>query len=289
MSALSSALEFIENKHNIIILFASEVGSQRHGYASVTSDYDIHFVWIFKNLENYFKLKEKFTTIVDQVINDNEMEINFAGYSLQDFLIKLHGNTANIIDMLTSHLVYVNLNSIKENLLELYTETMNIESLQASYWGWFKTSLIKANMNLKNIASDKTSLEGLNKKNRHRLLNKCFILGLRLFLICKWFEKTGTVDYPSSFNEWCSSFDLDPLHQKEIDVTMEKLKSNTCSELHSPLLYTYLQEQEKIFQLLIRKNDKEEKNGKDEKTRSKSFDEYDKFYFETISKHLISK
>jgi predicted nucleotidyltransferase len=296
---LISTLKEIEREHEIIILYAVNIGSKAHGYSCETSDDDLHFVFLPNSLAKHFSLEAINPIIVDErIVNKIDtsyqgyagIEINSKGFILQDFLTKLRNDNASVIDMLTSPLIYLNRYNFKERALDLYNslrKMCNLTKLQGSYWGAFKNAL---NVVERKLAA---SCEGkLEERKYYRMLNKRTILALKLFLLVTWLDKFSNLKWPAELPELFLFFketftgtvgETFEAFYKELTLTLERLKTNTCSDFHCSKIYKFLCNQEKSYQLLYKKQETNSRNKQESKQKIKpSCCFYDQFYFDLI-------
>ncbi len=98
---IEQKLKEIEQKENVVILYAVESGSRAWGFASTNSDYDVRFIYI-RNPEHYWKL-EKTKDVIEWQL-DETLDIN--GWDLQKALRLLHRSNATLFEWLSSPIVY---------------------------------------------------------------------------------------------------------------------------------------------------------------------------------------
>lgn len=94
-------LKEIEKEYNVRILYAAEVGSRGHGLASPDSDYDVRFIYIGRNIDEY--VLEKVPGVINVFSPDKTYDL--LGYELRR-AIKIHRTSSSIIEWLSSKIVY---------------------------------------------------------------------------------------------------------------------------------------------------------------------------------------
>ena len=70
-------LKNIQEKENIKIIFAVEIGSRAYGYASPNSDYDVRFIYV-RTAKDYLKL-----TNIKDTIEEKEEGLDIVGWDLK--------------------------------------------------------------------------------------------------------------------------------------------------------------------------------------------------------------
>ena len=90
----------IEEKYNIDILFAVELGSRVWGYALPDSDYDVRFVFRHR-IREYLKISG-----YKEVIEIKEDKLDIVGYDVQKALSMAYGTSVSILEMCLSDIVY---------------------------------------------------------------------------------------------------------------------------------------------------------------------------------------
>ena len=90
----------IEEKYNIDILFAVELGSRVWGYALPDSDYDVRFVFRHR-IREYLKISG-----YKEVIEIKEDKLDIVGYDVQKALSMVHSTSVSILEMCLSDIVY---------------------------------------------------------------------------------------------------------------------------------------------------------------------------------------
>lgn len=93
-------LRDIEIEKEIKILLAVESGSRSWGFPSLTSDYDIRFIYMNK-LDWYLSVFDK-----DDTISFIEGNLDFSGWDLKKSLKLLGKSNPSIIDWLSSKIIY---------------------------------------------------------------------------------------------------------------------------------------------------------------------------------------
>ncbi len=100
--AILSKLKETEEVHDVKIIFAIESGSRAWGFESPSSDYDCRFVYVRKK-ESYISIFENKNFIEYDV--DKIFDIN--GWDLNKFIKNLIKSNANLLEWLSSNVVYI--------------------------------------------------------------------------------------------------------------------------------------------------------------------------------------
>ena len=91
----------IEDKEEVLVLFAVEAGSRAWGFASPNSDYDVRFIYV-RPEDEYLRL-EKRPDVIEWKLNDR-VDIN--GWDLKKALTLLHGSNPALFEWNHSPIVY---------------------------------------------------------------------------------------------------------------------------------------------------------------------------------------
>jgi uncharacterized protein len=102
MDEILSTLLKIEQQHRVKILYAVEAGSRAWGYESVSSDYDIRFIYIHP-VRHYLSLQQKRDVIECKL--HKQMEI--VGWDIKKTLALLHKSNPSILEWLTEENIYL--------------------------------------------------------------------------------------------------------------------------------------------------------------------------------------
>lgn len=95
------ALDDIEAKHDVRVLFACESGSRGWGFASPDSDYDVRFVYVHR-LPWYLTVGEQ-RDVIELPISD---ELDVSGWELRKALQLLRNSNPTLLEWLDSPVVY---------------------------------------------------------------------------------------------------------------------------------------------------------------------------------------
>ena len=95
-------LKSIEDKENIEILYACESGSRVWGFSNYKSDYDIRFIYKFKNIKNYLTLKSP-----KDVIECSDGEFDIVGWDIKKALLLHYKDNPNLREWIYSSEIYI--------------------------------------------------------------------------------------------------------------------------------------------------------------------------------------
>lgn len=95
------ALDEIEARHDVRVLFACESGSRGWGFASPDSDYDVRFVYAHR-LPWYLKVEPQ-RDVIELPISD---ELDVSGWELRKALALLRRSNPTLLEWLDSPVVY---------------------------------------------------------------------------------------------------------------------------------------------------------------------------------------
>lgn len=145
MTGLSEVVKYIEDKHNIEIIFCVQIGSKCKGTYSKISDDDIRFVYIHKSLDFYIKLNRN----NEESISKIQDKLDYTGFELINMLNMLKKINAVIVEWFSSPIVIVNKNSFRETILEIIHNMKNIaKPLIHNYLGVLSHEIITYEKNL---------------------------------------------------------------------------------------------------------------------------------------------
>ena len=96
------ALEEIERRHDVSILYAIESGSRMWGFASQNSDYDIRFLYASRP-DYYISVSRKRDCIE---YTDKENDLDFSGWDLKKALGLLYKSNMSLYEWLRSPIIY---------------------------------------------------------------------------------------------------------------------------------------------------------------------------------------
>ncbi len=121
-------LKDTEVKHDVKIVFAIESGSRGWGFESPDSDYDCRFVYV-KEMKDYLTVQDKVDYIEYEV--DEVFDIN--GWDLKKFLSHILKSNANLLEWLSSNVVYLKNEECTALLEEVGKEFFNPTSVSHHY------------------------------------------------------------------------------------------------------------------------------------------------------------
>ncbi len=130
-------LKFIEELHNIKILFAVENGSRAWGMASKDSDYDVRFVFV-RNIDNYLSINKQ-KDVIEWMSNDKMIDI--VGFDIYKFVSLLKKSNPTMIEWLTSPIVYTG--NVPPGLKWLGVHEFNPKALYYHYKSLCKNNYMK--------------------------------------------------------------------------------------------------------------------------------------------------
>lgn len=172
-------LQYIENEHNVKVLFAVESGSRSWGFASEDSDWDVRFVYVHP-LDHYIQPTEKKQRDVIEWMSDDR-SLDLVGWDLKKTLINISKSNTNLGEWLCSKIVYINEDGSKEVIDHILRRSMSLQSYMHHY-----RSLANKNWN--------THFKG---KNDGKMKKYFYIIRPILMMILIMFEKKMyyTVDF----------------------------------------------------------------------------------------------
>ncbi len=121
-------LKDTEIEHNVKIIFAIESGSRGWGFESPDSDYDCRFVYV-REKNSYITVEEKKDFIEYDV--DKIFDIN--GWDLQKFIKHIMKSNANLLEWLSSNVIYMKNEECTQLLQELGSDFFNPVSVSYHY------------------------------------------------------------------------------------------------------------------------------------------------------------
>lgn len=114
-------LEPLQDKHEIEIIYAVEAGSRAWGLSTDKSDYDLRFIYIYKNRAKYVCCNPS-KTIVDVLSGKCEMgpkQYDWLGFDITKALYQANHMNASIVEWLWSPVVYISEYYFADSLREL--------------------------------------------------------------------------------------------------------------------------------------------------------------------------
>jgi predicted nucleotidyltransferase len=128
MEQLSQAVPFVvkalkqfEQKHSVKVLFAADAGSRSYGWASVSSDFDVHLIYVHPT-QYYLTTQEREKTFEETIhvsipkryliLNYNQddevrIEINISGFDIKHALQLFSRSNPAIVHMLISPIILI--------------------------------------------------------------------------------------------------------------------------------------------------------------------------------------
>lgn len=229
-------LSEIEKEYDIQIVYAVESGSRAWGFASVTSDYDVRFIYVNKP-EWYLGLFEQRDVI--EIMEDEGM-LDFAGWDIKKALRLFRAHNPPLMEWLNSPIVYVEKTEFAESLRVLMNDIF----------------VPKTSIHHYLHMSERNFKEYLDKDT---VRIKKYMYVLRPIFACMWILKFNTQP-PTEYEKLYSEARLSDAVRKEIDrIYQLRIGSNEKDMMPKSLLVdefiqTKLTELSKIA----------EKNGKGE-------------------------
>jgi predicted nucleotidyltransferase len=120
----------LENKHNINILYAVEAGSRAWGLDSDASDYDIRFIYVKKNVKEYFGLKKYTDSLTGKFDNDL---YDWHGWDIKKALVHLKESNCSMIEWLNSPIIYIDTDGFADSLKDIANKMHSQHSLIHHY------------------------------------------------------------------------------------------------------------------------------------------------------------
>ncbi|CAF0820727.1 unnamed protein product [Brachionus calyciflorus] len=140
MEKIKEILIDLEQKNDIKIIYAVEAGSRAWGFHSEDSDYDIRFIYIYKNSKRYLSLKP----LIDTIDGFSEDRIyDWQGWDITKCLRLIEKLNPSITEWIYSPMVYLtdeSCQNLLSTLKELLVKQKRISPLLHHY-----KSMAKAN------------------------------------------------------------------------------------------------------------------------------------------------
>lgn len=149
---VNKALDEIEKKYNVTIIYACESGSRGWGFPSTNSDYDVRFIYVNKP-DHYVRVDNDARDTIEEVI-DFSTGIDINGWNITKTLGLAYKSNPTLIEWLESPVVYRQVHEDREKLLEIarqyflpYTAYKHYYSMAKTTWKqWIES---KENVRLK--------------------------------------------------------------------------------------------------------------------------------------------
>lgn len=182
-AAVQSALDGIEQRHNVRIVFACESGSRGWGFSSPDSDYDARFIYVH-SLPWYLSVNER--TGPGQAQRDVielpiDSELDVSGWDLRKTLRLLAKSNPTLSEWLRSPIVYRSDETIAPRLHDLAEACYS----RVAAWHHYH-SMAKLNF--------RGYLRG------ERIRTKKYLYVLRPILACRWIEQ-DSLPPPMAFED----------------------------------------------------------------------------------------
>jgi len=104
---IETRLEHFAHQEEINILFAVESGSRVWGFSSEDSDYDVRFVYLYRDKKRYTDLfVEPAPQITKKWENEFGLEVDVVGWELKKYLNLLHKSNCTAVEWLVSPILY---------------------------------------------------------------------------------------------------------------------------------------------------------------------------------------
>ena len=101
-----SALDGIERRFNVRVLYACEAGSRAWGHASTTADYDVRFIYVHpKDWYLTFDV-ERQRDVIDQEDHPIENDLDFSGWDIRKVLYLFTRTNGGLLEWIHSPIVY---------------------------------------------------------------------------------------------------------------------------------------------------------------------------------------
>jgi predicted nucleotidyltransferase len=198
---IKQALQEIEIRDRVRIVYACESGSRAWGFPSADSDYDVRFIYVHPR-DWYLSIEiEKLPDVIERPITD---ELDISGWDIRKALQLLRKSNPPLLEWLTSPIVYLEIADIADRLRDLTTEFYSPIACGHHY-------LHMAQGNYREYL-----------RNEPIWIKKYFYV-LRPLLAIKWIERKDSV-VPMEFGTLIETLIEDPALKTAIEVLMEKKK-----------------------------------------------------------------
>ena len=190
------ALDAIEARHDVRVLFACESGSRGWGFASPDSDYDVRFVYAHR-LPWYLRVEPQ-RDVIELPIDD---ELDVSGWELRKALALLRRSNPTLIEWLDSPVVYREHGQVIPRLRALANDFFSPQRGRHHY-----------------LAMAKKNFRGYLQGERVRL--KKYFYVLRPLLAVRWID-AGLGTPPMRFAELAAGVLDDAALLDEINALLE--------------------------------------------------------------------
>ncbi len=191
---IQQKLSLIEEKHQVVVLYACESGSRAWDFASPDSDYDVRFIYMHKP-EWYLRVdKESQRDVIELPIVD-DLDIN--GWELQKALKLLRKSNPTLLEWLGSPIIYRQSASFQKEFSQLASKYL---CRKACFYHYQNMAVSNYREHLK-----KTMVK-----------TKKYLYVLRPLLAMRWIEQIKT-QVPMRFQELVNSMCVEEEVKKAIN------------------------------------------------------------------------
>jgi predicted nucleotidyltransferase len=210
------SLERLEKQENIKILFACESGSRAWGTNSVTSDFDVRFIYSRK-INWYLQIHEG-RDVIETTINQN---IEFVGWDIKKSLRLLQKSNPTLLEWINSPIIYFSRDTFLSDLKKL-----SITAFSPTPAVYHYVNMAKKNYQILQKETDAST--------------KRYINILRPLITCLWIlehEEMPAIDVISLFHLYV----LDPVIHKEFEMIIHAKKIGQ-RHFNSEIINHYVEE-----------------------------------------------
>lgn len=198
-------LKEIEAKYNIHILFAAETGSRVWGGATEQSDYDVRFIFLYRDVKTYLSLDRAQETL------DFQSPYDAQGWDIFKAFTLLDKSNPNLLEWSLSPVKYRDDKGFSQDLYRYAAESYSLYSLYQHYIHLMKR-------NIKGLSS-----EGYTKRSQKKLIQ-----ALRAFLLAKTIITTEKIPDNALFSSFQGIF---PSGDRLLVFYQELIKTKQQEEL----------------------------------------------------------
>lgn len=180
MAEIRFALDEIERKHEVRVLYAAESGSRAWGFASPDSDFDVRFIYVHRR-DWYLRIDEPRDVIEAMLPGD----LDLSGWDLRKALQLYQRNNIALYEWLDSPIVYRESDRLAQQLRDWLP---NAFRAPAGYHHYLRTA--------QGIAEQHLQAGPVRLKK--------FFYTLRALLACRWIVASGQQP-PTAFARLCAA------------------------------------------------------------------------------------
>jgi predicted nucleotidyltransferase len=220
-----SICQMIEESYNCKILFTVESGSRLWRLDSKDSDYDVRFVYVYKDKRKYLDFMSYSDVIEHQ---DDELKIDMVGFDIKKYSSLLLKSNPNVIDWTMSDILY-------------YGEDINRLVYQSFAGLCFNPrALVQA---YRGLALN--NLKDIEEKGKNTIKKHLYVL--RGFLNADWIIEKESLP-PLTFYNLFTNLDIhDRLHDEITRLIMLKRQVEEDYEIRSfPQIKSYIKTSKKL-------------------------------------------